>query len=105
MECCIARGLACGATLLDERFEAMLRQKLGQYAESILTVRETQLVKESFVHHIKDTFNPYDKDCEHTYEIAIPDALDIPSVDLERGYLMLTRSLSQLNVLNLKKRY
>jgi hypothetical protein len=40
---------------------------------------------------IKCQYNPYDSRCEDEYEIPIAGAPNIPEINLEEGYLTLTK--------------
>lgn len=94
-ECSIGTGAACGAILLEENFEGLLRTKLGNYAEEILERTRLERAMRHFESSIKRQFNPYDEDYgrdgENGFEVPLKGAPDLPECGLEFGYLKLTR--------------
>jgi hypothetical protein len=82
----------CGAVFLEEGFEALIRTKLEQHgASDLLTARRLVEARKHFNNSIKTQFNPYDVDCEETFEVPFPGTADVPAMDLEAGYLRLQR--------------
>lgn len=83
-------GAACGAIFLHKGFEALLRAKLGRWADSILTDRNLGEAMRYFESAVKRTFNPHDEACETEFEVPMGGAEDVPSIGLEEGYLKLS---------------
>lgn len=65
----------------------MLKRKLGDHADKILTPRLLETLKNDFDNGIKRNF---DEDLEEEPEIEMGNAPDIPEIDLEDGLLKLT---------------
>jgi hypothetical protein len=90
-ECNEGSGAACGAIFLNKGFEDLLRKKLGNQANAILTVRRLSEAIRYFENSIKRAFNPFDDACDDEYDIPLSGARDMPSIDLEDGYLKLSK--------------
>jgi hypothetical protein len=76
---------------LDEGFEALLKMKMGRHVATIWTPKRAFEAEKYFDARLKRNFNPYDSDCEASYEIPLVGAPDVPEIGLEAGYLMLRR--------------
>jgi hypothetical protein len=82
----------CGAVFLEAGFEMLIRTKLEQNgASDLLNPRRLQEALKHFSNSIKFQFNPFDVDCQESYEVPFPGTADVPSMDLEAGYLRLQR--------------
>jgi len=90
-QCSVASGAVCGAIDLTERFESLLRTRLGSHSREILTPGILDEAHRQFESSIKLSFNPYDNECESEYEISFLGAPDLPTLRLEEGFLTLTR--------------
>lgn len=90
-ECNEGSGAACGAIFLNKGFEDLLRRKLGDQANTILTARRLNEAIRYFENSIKRAFNPFDDACDDEYDIPLSGAKDMPSIDLEDGYLKLSK--------------
>jgi len=90
-ECSIGTGAACGAILLEEYFESLLRKKLDNHAAEILQRTRLESAMRHFESSIKRQFNPYDEDGENAFEVPLRGARDLPECGLEFGYLKLTK--------------
>ena len=93
-ECSEGTGAKCGSIYLNLAFERLLRDKLGDEAEKVLTPRCLQAAKTNFDRYIKCEFNPMREYCEEFYEIPLPGLKDIPKIGLEAGFLRLSRYAS-----------
>ena len=90
-ECNEGSGAACGAIFLNKGFENLLRTKLGDQANTILTARRLNEAIRYFENSIKRAFNPFDDACDDEYDIPLSGARDMPGIDLEDGYLKLSK--------------
>ena len=94
MECNVGSGGTCGAVFLHEWFLKLLYDKLGSYADTILTSECVEEVVEWFERYVKRVFNPYDSEDEtKTYRVPMhgsPSA-NIPKINLRGRYLKLFR--------------
>lgn len=104
-ECSIGTGVAYGAMYLNERFQQLLHEKIGDCADEILTTRRLAEAIGCFETTIKCQFNPFSSLVEDEYEIPLPGAPDLPLIGLEGGYLTLYMYLSLPLVLTRKGRY
>lgn len=84
-------GAACGSIFLAKNFEKLLRDHLGPHCQEVLTPKRVQEAVTQFEGKLKLNFNPYEDYCDNEFEIPLPGAPDIPSVNLEAGYLKLTK--------------
>jgi hypothetical protein len=88
-ECTIPTGAACGSVYLDQAFEALIRNKLGNKADSIITTKVAAEINNKF-ETIKRKFdNSEDADAE--YEIPLRNAPEMPHIGLEEGYLKISK--------------
>jgi hypothetical protein len=88
---CQATNLACGDVYLHQRFELLVRSRLGDQAETLLTQRRLSVIESHFRYQICQQFNPFDDhDSEEEYYIPMAGAPVIPGI-LEREYLRLTK--------------
>lgn len=90
-ECTVGTGAACGAIYLDQGFETWLRNKFGEVRIHLDERRVTELCRH-FDNSIKLQFNPFDPLAETEFEIPISGIQDLPSIGLQDGYLIVTRS-------------
>jgi hypothetical protein len=65
----------------------MLKTKLGDQANTILTTRVMENIKSEFNINIKRNF---DEDSEEEYEVDMGRAPDMPEIGLEEGMLKLS---------------
>jgi hypothetical protein len=86
----VGMGAACGSIYLDKGFEDLLRARLGEKADELLTPKRLSGTQRHFDTLIKCQYNPYEY-CEEEYEIPLPGAPDQPEIALEGGYLKLTK--------------
>jgi len=63
---------------------------LGDKADSILTRKCIVETVRQF-DTIKKEFDPFERDCEEEYEIPIKGAPEMPEIELEEGYLKLSK--------------
>lgn len=68
-----------------------MRRRLGARADLILTKRRIQDTVRHFDTIIKRQFNPFDDDCDSEFEIPLVGVADVPEIDLNDGYLKLSR--------------
>lgn len=88
-------GAACGSIFLTKNFEKLLRDHLGPHCQKVLTPKRLMEAVKHFEGQLKLNFDPYDQTyCDNEFEIPLPGAPDIPSVNLETGYLKLTKYCS-----------
>ena len=87
---CVRSGAAFGGVFLHHVLEELLRRKMGDYADSILTPWRFEEIKSYFEEVIQFKFNYFD---EKYGNISIPCAgsPDVPDIGLEDGYLVLSR--------------
>ena len=90
-ECSVGTGASCGAFRLDEGFERVLREKLGEHADTLLKPRVLAEALDHFDAAIKRQFDPCSTDCEEEYEIPLTGASDIPALNVAGGYLTLQK--------------
>ena len=88
-ECTPPTGAACGSVYLDQGFEAMIRQRLGREATSILTPRVAAEIISQF-DTLKRRFNPYEGGSDE-YDLPLRSAAEMPHIGLEEGYLKLSK--------------
>jgi hypothetical protein len=69
----------------------VLREKLGEHADTLLKPRTLAEAINHFDTSIKRQFNPYSTDCEEEYEIPLTGALDMPALNVVAGYLTLQK--------------
>jgi hypothetical protein len=87
----VGTGAVCGSIHLDMGFEKLLRAKLGEKADELLTPRRLAQTRRHFEMLIKCQYNPYDEYIDDEYEIPLPGAPDQLEISLEDGYLKLTK--------------
>jgi hypothetical protein len=91
-ECTKGTGAACGAIFLNENFIDLIVKKLTPRHARILTPRMLKEAVNNFESNIKFTYNPYGPSKEEgSFEIPLPGAPDIPLVNLQDGYLSLSK--------------
>src|SRR5579862_4019252 len=78
-ECTIPTGAACGSVYLDQGFETLIRNKLGNKADSIITPKVAAEINSKF-DTIKRQFDYYDKDGDPEYEIQLRNAPEMPHI-------------------------
>lgn len=69
----------------------MLREKLGEHADTLLKPRTLAEALNHFDSAIKRQFDPCSRDCEEEYEIPLTGAPDMPALDVAAGYLTLQK--------------
>jgi hypothetical protein len=89
-------GSFCGSSLLNQNFEHLLAKKLGpRNAPRVLSPALLPIPMNTFENGLKKQFNPYEPDCDETYEIGFGShAPDVPEAGLEGGYMRLTKYIS-----------
>jgi hypothetical protein len=90
-ECSVGTGAACGAVYLDQNFEKLIRDRFGDKADAVLTDRRLKDMVRNFDMQIKRVFNPFDARCDSEFELPVTGVSDMPEINLEDGYLTLTR--------------
>jgi len=90
-ECNVGSGAPCGAVYLTKGFETLLRRKLGDDANSILTPNRLKAAMRYFESEIKFTFNPCVDGCEDEFNVPLNGATDNPNLKLEDGFLSLNK--------------
>jgi hypothetical protein len=71
----------------------MLRRKLDDKADRILTPPRLREAMRYFETTIKYAFNPCSDSCETEFDVPLPGAPDTPDIKLEDGFLQLTKFL------------
>ena len=99
VEATVGTGAACGAMYLNDGFERLIRQKLGGRAEEILNARTLAEALRNFETQIKCQFNPMGSACQNFFEVPIPGAPDMQDIELEGGFMTLSRYTVDLSVL------
>lgn len=84
-------GAACGAIFLDQRFEQLLRTRIGKNVAEVLKPARLEEAMKTFNATIKCNFDPFAEDCDDTFDIRLPGARDIPEIQLNDEYLSLTK--------------
>jgi hypothetical protein len=97
-ECGLGTGAACGSVYLDKVFEELVREKFGEYTRPFLTNKRLATLVRHFDSSIKREYNPYSEDCDDEFEIPVAGAMDIPEINLEDGYLRLSKSMSLISL-------
>jgi hypothetical protein len=94
-ECYKGTGEACGSAYLDYKFGKWLEDRLGpQLASRLLRGKRINAAVSYFENTIKRQFYPYDNSCDLGYQIPLNCGEDYPSIELEDGYLKMTKSYS-----------
>jgi hypothetical protein len=69
-----------------------LHERLGPHSQKVLTPKRLLEAIRHFEGNLKLNFDPYDQTfCDEEFEIPLPGAPDILSIDLEAGYLKLSK--------------
>jgi hypothetical protein len=76
---------------LNAEFENLVRGRLGNRVDDVLSERALSVSMEMFNSWIKCTFDPDDEDGEDEYDIPLPGAPQIPEIELQGGYLRLSK--------------
>lgn len=89
-QCSIRTGAACGVIYLDHGFETLLRKKFEGIGGRPLDEKRLAFPLSQF-NAIKRQFDPYDPLVDTEFEILIGSIEDIPQINLEDGYLRLSK--------------
>ncbi|KAG0045261.1 hypothetical protein BGZ83_009504 [Gryganskiella cystojenkinii] len=83
-------GHSCGSIFLDERMEALLRQRFSKWQEKGLTPANWVTLMENFIHNVKPLFDGVDD--QYITMPAVPGRADLTDYDigLEDGVLTVT---------------
>lgn len=87
-------GGICGSMLLDERFEELLEQLFGQTAYMTMPQKTREVAMKYWQDHVKPRYVGRLEDdgfSDVDYFVPIPGASDNPDIDLEGGFLQLSR--------------
>jgi hypothetical protein len=87
-ECTAGTGGTCGATFLDNEFIEMLRRKLGNQGDNVLTPELVAHLQHHFEYGLKRGFDENSRRKE--YVIDMGRAPDIPRIGLRGGRLKVT---------------
>lgn len=81
---------------LNDGFERLIRRKLGERAQEILNARTLAEALRNFETQIKCQFNPEGSGCQSFFEVPIPGAPDLPEIELEGGFMTLSRYIAHM---------
>jgi hypothetical protein len=94
-----ASGGICGSMILDERFEDLLKQLFGKTEYENMPSKTKEMAMKYWQDHVKPSFVGELADDEFSdvdYVVPIPGARDNPKIDLEGGFLLLTKYIIRL---------
>ncbi|KAG0249244.1 hypothetical protein BG011_009470 [Mortierella polycephala] len=83
-------GHSCGSVFLDERMEALLRQRFSKWKEHGLTATNWRQLMDTFIHNVKPLFDGIDD--QYINMPAVPGRADMNDyeIGLEEGVLTVT---------------
>ena len=98
-ECTEGSGAACGSIYLTSTFEQLLKTRLGAASDILNDPNIAANARRMFENGIKCSFDPLDEEdndsddseTEDEYRIPVYGAPDNPHINLQRGYLALSR--------------
>lgn len=93
-------GDVCGSVLLDGRFDALLRERMGKKAYRALSRKSRETAMTFWRERVKPNFmGDYDEDFgEVEHFIPVAGAANDPGVPIEGGFFVLSKYVSALNI-------